>query len=61
MDDFKEQNKCFSIRKKINLPVGFVPVFVVVTGLVHPMGTEEVPVTKVTEVVSTLCLLYIIK
>ena len=51
----------FSIRKKINLPVGFVPVFFVVPGLVHPMGTEVVPVTKVTEVVSTLCLLYIIK
>jgi hypothetical protein len=51
----------FSIRKKINLPVGCVPVFFVVPGLVHPMGTEVVPVTKVTEVVSTLCLLYIIK
>jgi hypothetical protein len=30
----------FSIRKKINLPVGCVPVFFVVPGLVHPMGTE---------------------
>ena len=61
MDDFKEQNKCFLLEKKSNLPVGFVPVFLVVTGLVSPMDTEVVPVTKVTEVVSTLCLLYIIK
>ena len=36
----------FSIRKKINLPVGFVPV-VVVPGLVLPVDTEVVPVTKV--------------
>jgi hypothetical protein len=61
VDDFKEQNKCFLLEKKSNLPVGFVPVFLVVTGLVSPMDTEVVPVTKVTEVVSTLCLLYIIK
>jgi hypothetical protein len=60
VDDFKEQNKCFLLEKKSNLPVGFVPV-VIVPGLVHPMDSEVVSVTKVTEVVSTLCLLYIIK
>ena len=47
MDDFKEQNKCFLLEKKANLPVGFVPVFLVVEGLLHPMDTEVVPVTKV--------------
>lgn len=46
MDDFKEQNKCFPLEKKSNLPVDFVPV-VVVPGLVPPMDTEVVPVTKV--------------
>ena len=47
MDDLKEQNKCFPLEKKSNLPVGFVPVFLVVEGLLHPMDTEVVPVTKV--------------
>jgi hypothetical protein len=45
----------FSIEKKSNLPVGFVPVLVV-PGLVPPVDTEVVPVTKVTEVVSITVL-----
>ena len=39
------------------VPVGCVPVFVVVPGLVHPMGTEVVPVKTIAveliDVVST--------
>jgi hypothetical protein len=48
----------FSIRKKkSNLPVGFVPA-VAVRGFVPPVDTEVVPVTKVTEVVSTLLVVH---
>ena len=43
MDDFKEQNKCFPLEKKSNLPVGFVPLVVVtkviVPGLSGPRDT----------------------
>ena len=45
MDDFKEQNKCFPLEKKSNLPVDFVFVLVV-PGLLPPVDTEVVPVTK---------------
>ena len=45
MDDFKEQNKCFPLEKKSNLPVDFVLVLVV-PGLLPPVDTEVVPVTK---------------
>jgi hypothetical protein len=45
VDDFKEQNKCFPLEKKSNLPVDFVLVLVV-PGLLPPVDTEVVPVTK---------------